>query len=81
VLADNVTNLQFEFFAVDNNGGQYRDPYDGVNPYTLVNDGLTAAFTAPLVWEIDVIAVPEPATAVLLAGGLVVLSAIRRRRR
>jgi hypothetical protein len=49
-----VTNLQIDFYAVDNTGGQMRDPYDGVNPFTGVDDELTFAIVSPLVWEIDV---------------------------
>lgn len=55
ILVNSVTNLQFDFYAVDNTGGQYRDPFDGVNPFTSIDDGLTAAFVAPLIWEIDVV--------------------------
>ncbi len=79
-LATGVTNLTVELYAVDNTQGENRDPFDGINPYTGVDDTLTAAFQSPLVWEIDVVGVPEPATMILLAGGLVVLSATRRRR-
>ena len=51
-----------------------RDPFDGVNPFTGLDDTLTAAFVSPLVMEIDVFAVPEPATlGLLLLGGLAVL--------
>ena len=32
-----------------------RDPFDGINPFTDTDDGLTAAFVSPLVWEIDVL--------------------------
>lgn len=56
VLVGGVTNLQIDLYAVDNTGGQYRDPFDGVNPFTSVDDQLTAAFVAPLIWEIDVVA-------------------------
>ena len=67
-LVTGATNLIFEFYAVDNTGGEYRDPFDGMNPYTNVDDGLSAAFVAPLVWEVDVI--PEPASCLLLLTGL-----------
>lgn len=76
-LAEDITNIRFDLYSVDNTGGQMRDPYDGVNPFTGFDDGLTAAFVSPLIWEIDVI-VPEPGTLALLAmGGVAVL---RRRR-
>lgn len=79
LLGSGVTNLQFNFYSVDNTQGQYRDPFDGVNPFTGADDGLTAAFVSPLVLEIDVI--PEPATAGLLACGLTIALATLRRRR
>lgn len=70
-LLAGVTHLQFLLFAVDNTGGEMRDPYDGMNPYTGMDDGLSAAFVSPLVFELDAVAVPEPATMSLLAlGGL-----------
>ena len=55
-LANGVTNLQFDFYAVDNTQGQYRDPFEGENPFTGIDDQLTAAFSSPLIWEIDVLA-------------------------
>ena len=55
VMIAGVTNLQFDFYAVDNTQGQYRDPFDGVNPFTEIDDGLTAAISSPLIWEIDAI--------------------------
>jgi len=76
-LLSGVTHIQFNLYAVDNTGGQMRDPFDGVNPFTGLDDGLTAAFVSPLVWELDVIEVPEPASLLLLGlGGLF----LRRRR-
>ncbi|MEQ9461498.1 MAG: PEP-CTERM sorting domain-containing protein [Phycisphaeraceae bacterium] len=57
-LASGVTNLQFDFYAVDNTGGQYRDPFDGENPFTNVDDGFSAGFVSPLLLEIDVIGGP-----------------------
>lgn len=72
-----VTDLIFKLFAVDNTQGQMRDPFDGVNPYTGIDDGLSAPNTSPLIMELDVFAVPEPATLGLLALGTLAL--IRRR--
>ncbi len=54
-LVTGVTNLQFHLYSVDNTLGEMRDPFDGVNPFTGVDDGLTAAFVSPLVYEIDVL--------------------------
>lgn len=53
-IATGVTNLQFDFYSVDNTLGENRDPFDGTNPFTGFDDGLSAAFVSPLVWEIDV---------------------------
>lgn len=58
-MLSGVTNIEFLFYSVDNTGGQMRDPYDGVNPFSGLDDGLTAAFVSPLVWEIDVLAPTE----------------------
>lgn len=76
LMPPGVTDVLFLLFAVDNTGGQMRDPFDGVNPYTGVDDGLTAAFVSPLVMELDVIAVPEPAA---LGLAVLALAALRRR--
>jgi hypothetical protein len=54
-LAREVTHIEFDFYSVDNTGGEMRDPFDGVNPFTGTDDGLSAAFVSPLVWEIDVL--------------------------
>lgn len=55
-LLTGVTNIEFMFFAVDNDTlGQLADPFDGENTFTATDDGLSAAFVSPLVWEIDVI--------------------------
>ncbi len=69
-LATGVTNLTFDLYAVDNTGGENRDPFDGVNSFTGIDDGLTAAFVSPLLWEIDVTRVPEPVSCFLLLTGL-----------
>jgi len=55
LLAARVTHFQLEFFSVDNTNGEMRDPYDGWNPFTGFDDGYSAAFVSPLVWEIDVL--------------------------
>jgi hypothetical protein len=79
VLAAGVTNIVFDLYAVDNSQGEMRDPFDGINPFTGVDDGLTAAFVSPLIWEIDVIGIPEPGALGLLAVGAVGLAQCRRR--
>jgi hypothetical protein len=58
---------------VDNTAGQMRDPFDGVNPFTSIDDGLSAPIVSPLVWELDVVAIPEPSTTGLFALGLVAM--------
>jgi hypothetical protein len=60
LLASEVTHLEFNFYSVDNTGGQMRDPFDGVNPFTGTDDGMAAAFVSPLVWEIDVLGTDSP---------------------
>ena len=59
-LAREVTHIEFDFYSVDNTGGEMRDPFNGVNPFTGTDDGLDAAFVSPLVWEIDVLGTESP---------------------
>lgn len=54
-LVQGVTHLEFDFYAVHRTNDLMHDPFNGVNPYTLVDDGLDPPFVSPLVWEIDVI--------------------------
>lgn len=80
VLADSVTNVQFRLYAVSNTARRMDDPFTGVNPFTGVDDTFDAAVESPLVFEIDVIAIPEPATIGLLGCGLAMAVLTRRRR-
>lgn len=57
VLATNATHLRFDFYSVDDTTGTVRDPFNGVNPFTGADDGLSAAFVSPLVREIDVLGI------------------------
>jgi hypothetical protein len=70
VLRAGVTDIIFQLYAVDNTGGEMRDPFDGVNPFTGIDDTFSAAFVSPLIWELDVVQVPEPSTAALVGLGL-----------
>lgn len=54
-LAEDVTQLRFDFYAVSNLSGTMLDPFDGVNSFKSANDGLPAAYVSPLVREIDVL--------------------------
>jgi hypothetical protein len=49
-----------------------------VNPFTSLDDGLSAPNSSPLVFELDVNPVPEPMTLGLMALGGLLLA--RRRR-
>jgi hypothetical protein len=59
-LARAATHVQFDLYSVHNTLGEMRDPFDGVNPFTGIDDGLTPAFVSPLVWEIDVLKPENP---------------------
>ncbi|MCO5050869.1 MAG: hypothetical protein M9920_01005 [Verrucomicrobiae bacterium] len=54
-LARGVTDIEFNFYAVDNTQGQMRDPFGGENFFTGFDDGLSVPVASPLVWEIDVL--------------------------
>jgi hypothetical protein len=58
-LLEHVTDIEFDFYAVHNNDNQAHDPFNGTNPFTNVDDGLTPPFTSPLVWEIDALGIPN----------------------
>jgi hypothetical protein len=78
-LAREVTHIEFNFYAVDNTGGQMRDPFNGDNPFTGLNDGLTVPVASPLVWEIDVLGADSPPRlASGLAGGDIELTWLMR---
>lgn len=64
-LATAVTHLEFDFYAVDNTQGQMRDPFDDINPFVGLDDGLTTPVASPLVWEIDVLGHPSGGAQVL----------------
>lgn len=54
-LATGVTHLRFDLYAASEiNSGIMSDPFDGVNSFTGIDDGLAAAYVSPLVREIDV---------------------------
>ncbi|MGD9634265.1 MAG: cellulase family glycosylhydrolase [Pirellulales bacterium] len=54
-IVEGVTHLRFDFYAAANIPGVMLDPFDGVNPFTGIDDGLAAAYVSPLVREIDVL--------------------------
>jgi hypothetical protein len=54
-MVSGVTNIIFNLYSVSNTANEMRDPYDGVNPFTSVDDGIAAAFESPLILEIDVL--------------------------
>jgi hypothetical protein len=60
LLAEDVTHLRFHFYAVSSLEAQMRDPFNGVNPFTNVNDNLSAAYMSPMVREIDVFGAASP---------------------
>jgi hypothetical protein len=64
--------VQFRMFSASNTQGMSVDPYDGINPFTGVDDGNVPAGESPLIWEVDIL--PEPGTlGLLLLGGIAVL--------
>lgn len=84
-LATGVTDLRFNLYAASNTQRQMHDPFDGINPFNGVDDGLVAAFESPLIWEIDVFApssdvIPEPSSLLLLGSGLGGLLPLLRRK-
>ena len=60
LLSSRVTHVELDFFSVDNTQGEMRDPFDGANPFTGLDDSLSAAFVSPLVWEIDLLGQYSP---------------------
>lgn len=54
-IAEGVTHLRFDFYAAANIPGMMLDPFNGVNAFTGIDDGLAAAYVSPLVREIDVL--------------------------
>lgn len=80
-LAEKVATLRIEFYASGKNvENDARDPFDGVNPFTGTDDGLTPANLGTLVLEVDAIAVPEPSVIGLLGLGAVAIFTLLRRR-
>jgi len=79
VLTGGVTNLQFAFYAVDNTQGRYQDPFDGVNPFTGLDDLFAASVASPLVFEVDVIAVPKPSLFGIVGLAMTAAALLRRR--
>ncbi|WP_425400798.1 glycosyl hydrolase [Aeoliella sp.] len=53
-MATGVEFLRFDMYAASDVNGLARDPFDGVNPFTGIDDVLTEAYVSPLVREIDV---------------------------
>ncbi len=79
-LMAGVTNVRFSLYSTSNTQGWMWDPFDGVNPFTGVDDGFPAAFESPLILELEVIPVPEPGTLAVLGSALLGMGAMLRRR-